>query len=335
MKIIFYIGSFGGSAYYRFQLPAVHLKSLGYDVSTKIEMSEKDLDADIIFIQRTCNKQIYDNMVYAQMQGCKVIYDIDDDLFNVDKENPFYDYFSDKTVQANYIEFLKKADAITVSTEPLLKMYSKYNENISVIPNLIDFTTYDKWFLEKEDNETIIIGWAGSPSHVADIALIRKPLLNILCDYPVKLRILGWNFAENWGIDKQLEYVPYQLPYEFGRGLQKINIALAPLADTKFNQSKSNLKYLEYSALGIATIASPVGPYNCITHSENGLLARSEKGWYEYMKSLIENKSYREYLGLKANKFIKQNYNLKSKIYYYEQLINQFKIHNIGELKHG
>jgi hypothetical protein len=39
------------------------------------------------------------------------------------------------------------------------------------------------------------------------------------------------------------------------------HIGIAPIADNTFNDSKSELKWLEYTALGVPTVASDVGPY--------------------------------------------------------------------------
>jgi glycosyltransferase involved in cell wall biosynthesis len=328
MKVIFYIGSFGGSAYYRFLLPAAHLKKLGHDVQAKYEMEESDTDADIIFIQRTSNEQIYKNCVFMQNKGCVIVYDIDDDLFNLDKENFMHDYFADDTIRNNYEQFLRIADLVTVSTEPLKELYSAYNKNISIVPNYLDFINFDKWFLEKpvrEEDGITTIGWAGSPSHKVDIDVIEDALINVLNKYPdVRLKGLGWNFTENvkWdSLRNRIKFIGYNLPDKFAVEMKDFDIAIAPLADTKFNRSKSNLKYLEYSALGIPAVASDVEPYKIIQHGITGLLADSPGQFEHYLETLINNKFYAEHIGLNAYKFVKTNYNLKNKIELYEILI--------------
>jgi hypothetical protein len=55
---------------------------------------------------------------------------------------------------------------------------------------------------------------------------------------------------------------------------------LAPLAAETFNEAKSDLKLLEYAALGLPAVASPVGPYRGATTS---LTVRAERvtDWVE------------------------------------------------------
>jgi len=63
-----------------------------------------------------------------------------------------------------------------------------------------------------------------------------------------------------------------------------------PLVDHPFNtQGKSDLKFLDYSMMGIATIASDRHPYNLtIKHGKNGLLVGDDpQEWLDAIYLLI------------------------------------------------
>src|SRR4051812_37649959 len=85
----------------------------------------------------------------------KLVYEMDDDLWNVDASNPAaFNWFMhgyDRTtgdyhnVQENMAANIRVADRVTVSTEPLAELARKYNDNVVVVPNYLP-----KWVLEWE-----------------------------------------------------------------------------------------------------------------------------------------------------------------------------------------
>jgi hypothetical protein len=72
------------------------------------------------------------------------------------------------------------------------------------------------------------------------------------------------------------EYHPYTPLAEYPARLAALNldIAVAPLAQTPFNQAKSNLRLLEYGVLGIPVVCTDIDPYR----EQPGLLCRQYDG---------------------------------------------------------
>jgi glycosyltransferase involved in cell wall biosynthesis len=65
-----------------------------------------------------------------------------------------------------------------------------------------------------------------------------------------------------------------------------------PLTDDKWAKGKCGFKALQYMALGIPAIASPVGINNkIIDHGKNGFLCTTENEWYESIRFLLDNPS--------------------------------------------
>src|SRR5437899_12979401 len=68
----------------------------------------------------------------------------------------------------------------------------------------------------------------------------------------------------------------------------KSHIGIAPLEKNAFNDAKSELKWLEYTALGIPTVASDFGPYKrAIGSGKDGFLTNDN--WELALTNLIEN----------------------------------------------
>jgi glycosyltransferase involved in cell wall biosynthesis len=111
-------------------------------------------------------------------------------------------------------------------------------------------------------------------------------------------------------------HLPYVSNYECHaerlRGLG-LDVALAPLVDTPFNHAKSNIKWLEYSACGIAGIYSDLPPYDSIRHGETGLkVANTEEAWYAAIATLIEHPELRERIAKNAQMEVVQHHSAKA-----------------------
>jgi hypothetical protein len=74
----------------------------------------------------------------AREGRAKLVLEIDDDLLDVDPSNgPAWSFFSRPEIRANVIRNIEVADLVTVSTEPLAEVMSKWNRNVTVLPNYV------------------------------------------------------------------------------------------------------------------------------------------------------------------------------------------------------
>jgi glycosyltransferase involved in cell wall biosynthesis len=84
---------------------------------------------------------------------------------------------------------------------------------------------------------------------------------------------------------------------------QRVNwdIALAPLVDDPFNAYKSDLKYLEYAALGLPGVYADLVPYSTVDHGRTGLKVDGSTGaWAAAISSLAADPSLRDQLAAAA-----------------------------------
>ena len=75
----------------------------------------------------------------------------------------------------------------------------------------------------------------------------------------------------------------------------RIDIGIAPLADTVFNRSRSNVKLKEYASGGAAWLASPVGPYRGLGEDQGGMLVE-DGDWMSAIDLLIRDRRRRRRL---------------------------------------
>jgi glycosyltransferase involved in cell wall biosynthesis len=195
--------------------------------------------------------------------------------------------------------------ACTVATTPtpeLVEVLKPMNRNVKLLPNMLP----DRyWPTERKapatDDRPLVIGWAGSPSHQPDIRTVGPALVQILDEFPdIELHLAG----------AQPDWIP---PHPRVRHLERVeldeyagllagfDIGIAPLVDTRFNRCKSDLKFLEYSMVGIPSVLSKVAPYaRTVRHGENGFLATNTKDWLKSLRALVKDPVLREDVTQKA-----------------------------------
>ena len=91
---------------------------------------------------------------------------------------------------------------------------------------------------------------------------------------------------------------------DYFQAFADFGVGLCPLAKTPFNEGKSDLKWLEYSALGIPTVASAGRPYEELEDMATGLLADSADEWEEKTARLLSDKGLRRKLGETAREYV-------------------------------
>lgn len=292
-----------------------------YDLEAEVK------DCNVIVFQRVSSR-----IGMAVIQGFKskhqkkTLIEIDDDVFGVDSSNPgFATVAPGKPAYEWFKHQLEFSDGAIVSTETLFDKYSKYNKNVFLVKNSIDFKMWDK-LKPAPQNKKIRIGWQGSAHHYEDLDILKDFLPKIFEKYKKKIEVHIFgdvpDYLANLDIIKH-DVVPINM---YPQTLKNLNfdIALAPLHDSEFNRAKSNLRVIEYGALKKAVVASGNKnlPYaSVIKHGENGFLAETKEEWVECVSKLIESKELREEFGSNLYKDVKKNYNLKDWAETYENIL--------------
>ena len=206
-----------------------------------------------------------------------MVAECDDNYRNTPAYNPASVSYSPGTEHRDVAtKQFKLADAMVVSTPGLKDIYSDYNEHIYVVPNSIDFAVWGTAKSRKKRKPGILIGWAGGANHDHDLRVMEPVVKRILAKYR-DVRFVFVHGVPNYlkgipGVEVVQKFVPIN-HYPSFLASQDFNIGIAPLEDNAFNACKSNLRWLEYSSLGIPTVASRVGHFaQTINHGVDGFL---------------------------------------------------------------
>jgi processive 1,2-diacylglycerol beta-glucosyltransferase len=281
--------------------------------------------ADVVIVERMWKWNISLSMAEELVERIRrnnacLIYTLDDNLLDLSPEEPLQKGFTTEQLMAMRY-FAREADGIIVSTEGLKERLSRLNNKIVVVPNALDERLVKDRELSSKtangDHGRKAIGYMGTYTHDADLMMVLQPLREVLRKHSDtwELQLIG-------GIaDSAILQAFYDLPIrvlnvgkngeypDFMRWMAQTvqwDLAIAPLEDSPFTRCKSDIKFLDYSVLGIPSIYSQVTPYEkTVRHLETGYLAHNHpEAWGEAFEFLLSDDSLRQKLARQAQDFV-------------------------------
>lgn len=163
-----------------------------------------------------------------------------------------------------------------------------------------------------DDGLVRIVYGSGTNTHDVDFEEAASAIGRILDRFPyVRLRLIGPVAipAALAGHAAMIERLP-ATGYEKYLGLLgECDISIAPLEDFVFNDAKSNIKYLEASALGVPSVCSPRAAFAAaITDGVDGLLCDGTEAWEAALASLVTDSTLRRRIGQAAMAGVRRRY---------------------------
>jgi glycosyltransferase involved in cell wall biosynthesis len=278
-------------------------------LSRRLSALKRAKNFDLVYIFREAalfGPAVLERLIHRA--GLPIVFDFDDAIF-VSYRSPSNGYLS-------YLKFASKtkttcrlASHVMVGNPYLAEYARQVNDCVTVVPTTIDT---DKYHIvrSKKNSEIPVIGWTGSYSTVQHLDVLRNALQTLAKSQRFTLRVIG---TQNYQIEGvQVEAMKWRSETEL-EDLGVDDIGVMPLPDDDWSKGKCGLKALQFMALGIPTICSPVGVNTDIIHDgENGFLASSEKEWVEKLTRLIESKELRERLGKAGRLTVEQKYSART-----------------------
>jgi glycosyltransferase involved in cell wall biosynthesis len=243
-------------------------------------------------------------------RGLPIIYQLDDPLF-VPYTSPSNGYLSYLKFFGKISEICRLAKVVMVNSTQIREYVSQYNQNIWQVPSVVDTSHYvfRPESLAKEPDE-VCIGWSGSPTTIGNIRVIAPALRTLAERVPHRVHLIGGTefdlpgvryVAQKWSAETEVE------------DLRKMQVGMVPLPVNEWNKRKFYMKTAQYMALGIPTVATPLGSNpEVIQHGVTGFLANSEDEWIEYLSLLIKDHKLRVDMSYAAAQAAQEKYSLGS-----------------------
>lgn len=206
-------------------------------------------------------------------------------------------------------KMMRASRYVLAGNDFLAEYAKKFNPSVILFPTVLDTNRY-LLREEKPDNE-VIIGWVGRWSSSPYLEMLAPVLSHLSERYPfITIRLVG---AGKLFFPDSIRYevVPWKLETEI-EDICAFDIGIMPLPDDIYSQGKCGFKLLQYMALGIPGVSSPVGVNKrIIKDGENGFLANKGEEWEEKLSLLICDQVLRKQIGSAARKTVENEYSLE------------------------
>ena len=297
--------------------------------------------ADIVMISNIPNFGV--DYLMTLISQCKklnklVHYDNDDYLMGLYEEHRMYDAYHEHQIpQTVQKVFRAGADLVTVTTDKLAdKISGDVGGTLAVVTNAIDYNA-PHFNSPKAPSKATRIGWVGGIHHSPDVKVFSG-VANAVTALVGRERV-SWNLfgrpphkEGDWQQSTWDDYVKYlsvgskgntnvfpsMTTDTYGQFYSHMDVSIAPLAVSTFNECKSEIKAMETGKYGIPLVATNVGAYDSvIENGHNGYLIpveNSSSDWKRVLVKLCKDKKHREELGRNLHKSVIDRYDINKVI---------------------
>jgi len=259
----------------------------------------------------------------AVERGIRVIAEVDDDFFTESGRARLARAEYDPDRLASIDALVRGADRVVVSTEELAAVVRPIAREVVVVRNALDPAIWtpdadaddpdaDRPDSDHPDAHRPDAGrpdadhadgtrptdehrvlYMGTLTHAADLELLRDVFTDLTAadGTPIRLEVIGVTeeTASDWY--RRVEVPDGHYP-AFSRWLvanrRRWHAGVAPLRDEEFNRAKSDLKALEYTALGLPAVVSARPSY--AVAAQHGVVAVPDEpgAWREAVRSAVQ-----------------------------------------------
>ena len=278
-------------------------------------------DYDIIFVFREgflTGTVLFEELL--SKSKAKMVFDFDDAIwhFDVSEANKSMGWLKNPGKTARLISF---ADLIFAGNQYLADYAKHHNDNVVIVPTTIDTDEYVATpFVDKKQ---ICIGWSGSVTTIKhfEMAIPFLKILKAKYGERIKIKVIGDKSYSNHELN--ISGIGWSRETEI-KELSEIDIGIMPLPNDEWAKGKCGLKGLQYMALNIATIMSPVGVNtDIIQDGTNGFLADVSEEWVDKISRLIDDSNLRRTLANNGRTTVLEKYSVKANAPLYLKYFNE------------
>lgn len=206
---------------------------------------------------------------------------------------------------------IRLSDHVIVWNAYLGEYALKHNRNVTVVNTGVDLRRYRiKDYNSHQVSGRVVIGWIGTPNSYPYLRDLEEVFARIAERYPVELRIVSSEDYSSKSI--KVDNRRWSLETEVD-DLCSFDIGIMPLPSDEWTQGKSGCKAVQYLAVGVPAVCSPVGiTGEIVRDGVNGFLANTPGEWLTSLSKLVESPALRRQLGLAGQKLVENTYSIQA-----------------------
>jgi glycosyltransferase involved in cell wall biosynthesis len=251
--------------------------------------------------------------ITAKILRKKIIYDFDDAIWSTDN--------ADEPRLISWVRWRSKVRSIcrwsykaSVGNAYLATYAKNFCKRVVINPTTIDTQTLHNKELypapDKNSNQ-VVIGWTGSHSTLKYLHTLEKVLQSIALQFPFVYTLVIADKMPDLNIPN-LIFKKWSKATEV-TDLLLADIGIMPLPDDEWTKGKCGFKALQYMALEIPALVTPVGVNTeIVEHGVDGFVCSTEQMWQVYITELIIDKSKAKHMGMMGRKTVQARYSVTS-----------------------
>jgi glycosyltransferase involved in cell wall biosynthesis len=280
-------------------------------LATRMAQAMRGTDADVAIVQREAiqlGTTVFESALARSR--AKVVFDFDDAIWLADA-SPANRRMSWLKRPGKVPRLIGLADQVWAGNAYLAGYAREYNDDVRVVPTTVD-TDRHRPRPPQGPPDAVCLGWTGSPSTIKHFELAVPVLLRLRERFgdAITFKVIGDGAYRQDALG--ITGTPWREESEI-EDLSGIDVGLMPLPDDEWAKGKCGLKALQFMAMELPVVTSPVGVNTeIIDDGANGYLASTDDEWFERLSALIESAQLRRELGRAARETVVSRYSVAS-----------------------
>jgi glycosyltransferase involved in cell wall biosynthesis len=241
-------------------------------------------------------------------RGKPIIYQLDDPLY-IPYRSPTNGYLAYLKCFGKVAEISRISRVVIVNSTHHREYVARYNDNIWQIPSVVDAEKYT-YQPQTSRPDCVCIGWSGSHTTTGNLRVIAEALQHLTKRVKHQTHLIGATeqalpgvpcSGQSWCAETEVQ------------DLRKIQVGMVPLPVNEWNKRKFYMKVVQYMALGIPPVCTPLGSnLEVVEHGVTGFLADTHDEWVTCLERLILDHSLRHEMSQRASQVAHAKYSLQS-----------------------
>jgi len=246
---------------------------------------------------------------FRKSQNLPTLFEIADNFLDVGPWVAEGDAHRNPEIRQNMLYHAHLCDALQINNTRLKDPFESVNKNVLLYENQIDRVSDRE--PDTPSKAPFTIGWGGSIGHRTDLL----PFLPALKEFLNAHRDSRFSYMGQSELFQELfsdfpqeqisfkESGPIDSYYDF---LKTIDVGIAPLENTDFNRCRSDIKHLEFAAMGACSLLAKSPPYlEYHRDAKNALFFDTPETFLSQLEFLYNHPEERHQIASKAKAFAK------------------------------
>jgi glycosyltransferase involved in cell wall biosynthesis len=241
-----------------------------------------------------------------------VVFDFDDAI-HVPYVSPTYGRLASLVKYPQKVpQILRMSRSVVAGNRHLEDYASTLNRHVTLMPTVVDANVVRPRSRSSRsvNQDPIVLGWIGTHSTYPYLESLFPVLQEVAQQHPIILRVVGAGCDvkipsvqvdnRRWSLDTELS------------DLQSFDIGLYPIIEDNWSLGKSGFKAVQYMAVGVPAVCSPVGATcDIVQDGVHGFLPSNPAEWVERLSLLIQDKLLRHKMGQAGRERVEEWYCLE------------------------